>query len=282
MFEAERSELKNEMAKVFNKVREDKPLIHHITNYVVMNETANMTLCAGALPVMAHAREEVEEMVSVAGALVLNIGTLSPEWIEAMVMAGKKANELGIPVVLDPVGVGATSYRNRAAAEILENVRISVIRGNGAEVSFLAGAGGEIRGVESVSVGNDLEGAAMELARQRECVVCVTGKRDLITDGKRTLYCDNGHYGMAKITGTGCMATTLIACMCAATKDPILGAVTGLAVFGIAGEKAAEAAGDNPGTFHVLLYDKVHDLNIDDVRRMSKVDIASERIILNI
>jgi len=131
-------------------LRERKPLIHQITNYVVMNETANATLAIGALPVMAHAVEEVEEMASVAGALVLNIGTLSAPWIDAMLLAGRAANAAGVPVVLDPVGVGATTFRTATAKRILDQVDVAIVRGNAAEVAALTGLEAEIRGVEAI------------------------------------------------------------------------------------------------------------------------------------
>jgi len=142
-------------------IRERKPLIHQITNYVVMNETANATLALGALPVMAHAVEEVEEMASVAGALVLNIGTLSEHWIEAMVLAARSANAAGVPVVLDPVGAGATRLRTETAKRILDQAEIAVVRGNAAEVATLAGREAEIRGVESIGAAD----SGAELAR---------------------------------------------------------------------------------------------------------------------
>ena len=132
------------------ELRERKPLVHQITNYVVMNETANATLALGALPVMAHAREEVEEMVALAGALVLNIGTLSPHWVEAMLLAGRAANAAGIPVVLDPVGAGATRYRTETAKRLLDEVDVSILRGNAGEIATLVGAEAEGRGVESI------------------------------------------------------------------------------------------------------------------------------------
>src|SRR5690242_13733624 len=143
------------------RLREAKPLVHQITNYVVMNETANATLALGALPVMAHAREEVEEMAALAGALLLNIGTLSPHWVDAMVAAGRVANERGIPVVLDPVGAGATAYRTESARRILDEVDVTVVRGNAGEVATLVGVDADVRGVESVSAGGD----PAELAR---------------------------------------------------------------------------------------------------------------------
>src|ERR1700749_3181019 len=144
------------------RLREQRPLVHQITNYVVMNETANATLALGALPVMAHARQEVEEMVAIAGALVLNIGTLSPTWVEAMLAAGRAANARGIPIVLDPVGAGATRYRTDTAKRILDEVDVTVVRGNAGEVATLVGVDAEVRGVESIDAGAD----TAELARQ--------------------------------------------------------------------------------------------------------------------
>src|SRR5881397_1847825 len=160
------------------RLRERKPLVHQITNYVVMNETANATLALGALPVMAHAREEVEEMVALAGALVLNIGTLSPHWIEAMLLAGKAANERDVPVVLDPVGAGATRYRTDTVQRILDQVRVTVLRGNQGEVATLVGVQAEVRGVESMEVGGEVAELARAAARNLSLVASVTGPVD--------------------------------------------------------------------------------------------------------
>src|ERR687885_1742375 len=173
--------------------RERKPLVHQITNYVVMNETANATLALGALPVMAHAREEVEEMVSLAGALVLNIGTLSPHWVEAMLAAGRAANERGIPVVLDPVGAGATAYRTETAKRILDEVRVTVLRGNPGEVATLVGRAAEVRGVESMGAGESGADLARTAARALGCVASVTGPVDHVSDGERDIAVANGH-----------------------------------------------------------------------------------------
>src|SRR5215216_5735602 len=163
-------------------LRERKPLVHQITNYVVMNETANATLALGALPVMAHAREEVEEMAALAGALVLNIGTLSPDWVEAMILAGRAANERGIPVVLDPVGAGATTYRTRTAKEILDEVQVAVLRGNAGEVATLVGVESQVRGVESVDAGGEAADIATRAAQALGVVAAVTGAIDHISD----------------------------------------------------------------------------------------------------
>jgi hydroxyethylthiazole kinase len=236
-------------------IRERKPLIHQVTNYVVMNETANVTLALGALPVMAHAREEVEEMVELAGALVLNIGTLSPHWVEAMVAAGRAANAAGIPVVLDPVGAGATRYRTDTAKRILSDVDVTVLRGNQGEVATLVGVAAEVRGVESIGGGDDPAGLAREAARNLGLVASVTGVVDHVSDGERVLAVSNGHELLSAVTGTGCMSTALTGCFLAVKRDePLEAAAEALAAFGAAGEDAAADA-KGPGSFHVNLYD---------------------------
>jgi hydroxyethylthiazole kinase len=244
-------------------LREQKPLVHQITNYVVMNETANATLALGALPVMAHAREEVEEMVGLASALVLNIGTLSEHWIEAMVLAGGAASARGIPVVLDPVGAGATTYRTDTARRILDDVRVTVLRGNPGEVATLVGAGAEVRGVESIAAGLEPEELAREAGRQLGLVASVTGAVDHVSDGERVLAVANGHPLLAAVTGTGCMSSALTGCFLAAKpEDPLEAAAEALAAFGVAAEDAADGAG-GPGTFHARLYDALAALDPD-------------------
>jgi hydroxyethylthiazole kinase len=236
-------------------IRERKPLVHQITNYVVMNETANATLALGALPVMAHARQEVEEMASAAGALVLNIGTLSELWVEAMLLAGGAANRAGVPVVLDPVGAGATRYRTATAQRLLEEVEIAVVRGNAAEVATLAGQEAEIRGVESVGAGATAE-LARAAARALGCVAAVTGRVDHVSDGERHVSVANGHELLGTVTGTGCMATAMTGCFLAVQPDPLEAAAEALVAFGVAAEGAAAGA-KGPGSFHVALYDEL-------------------------
>jgi hydroxyethylthiazole kinase len=238
-----------------------KPLIHHITNFVVKNETANVTLCLGALPVMAHAVEEVEEMASQAGALVINMGTPYPELEKAMLAAGRAANGAGVPVVFDPVGVGATSYRTRLAQKLAEEVRFAVVRGNAAEMAVLAGMEAEIRGVESISAGDDAGNVARKVASRLGCVAAVTGKVDAISDGSRVLRVENGHPLLGMVTGTGCMATTAVAVLAASGEPYLEAAAASLALFGLAGEKAAEASGERPGSFHVELYNALYELS---------------------
>ncbi len=237
------------------RLRETKPLVHQITNYVVMNETANATLALGALPVMAHAREEVEEMAAIAGALVLNIGTLSPDWVEAMLLAGRAANEHGVPVVLDPVGAGATTYRTETAQRILGQVRVAVLRGNAGEVATLVGVAAEVRGVESIGAGGDPADLALEAARRLGLVASVTGPVDHVSDGERVIRIENGDPLMATITGTGCMSSALTGCFLAVNRErPLEAAAEALVAFGVAGEDAARGAA-GPGSFHVALYD---------------------------
>ena len=219
------------------RLREQRPLIHQITNYVVMNETANATLAIGALPVMAHAREEVEEMVGLASALVLNIGTLSPPWVEAMLAAGKAANARGIPVVLDPVGAGATRYRTETAKRLLDEIDVTVLRGNAGEVATLVGVKAEVRGVESIGAAGDPAELAREAARALELVASVTGPVDHVSDGVRSLSVSNGHELLATVTGTGCMSSAITGCFLAANPTALEAAAEALAAFGRRGRR---------------------------------------------
>jgi hydroxyethylthiazole kinase len=242
-------------------LRQGKPLVHQITNYVVMNETANATLALGALPVMAHAREEVEEMTQIASALVLNIGTLSEHWVESMLLAGVAANTRRIPVVLDPVGAGATAYRTETARRILGSVDVTVLRGNAGEVATLVGAQAEVRGVESISIGVEPADLARTAARLLGVIASVTGPVDHVSDGERVLAVSNGHELLSTVTGTGCMSTALTGCFLAAKPgEPLEAAAEALAAFGVAAEDAAEGAA-GPGTFHARLYDALYTLD---------------------
>jgi hydroxyethylthiazole kinase len=236
-------------------LRERKPLVHQITNYVVMNETANATLALGALPVMAHAPEEVEEMVSLASALVLNIGTLSRHWIDAMLLAGKAANAAGVPVVLDPVGAGATRFRTETARRILAEVEVAVLRGNAGEVATLVGVAAEVRGVESIGAGGEPGELARAAARSLRLIASVTGPVDHVSDGVTVLKVANGHQLLAAVSGTGCMSSAVTGCFLAAKPmAPLEAAAEALIAFGVAGEDAAAEA-KGPGSFHVALYD---------------------------
>lgn len=264
-------ELVKKITNDLKSIRNKKPLVHHITNFVVMNETANLTLSLGALPVMAHAHEEVEEMVAMAGALVLNIGTLDPYWIESMLKAGKRANELGTPVVLDPVGAGATRYRTETAKELLDTIKVSAIRGNAAEIATLAGSNAQIKGVESMEPADGMLENGHRLSSYYNCVVAITGKDDHVIRGSETIIVSNGTPSMGSVTGTGCMATTALATFAAVDSDHLVASAGALACFGIAGERAARHTSDSPGTFHARLYDEVSGLNEEKIKEGIKI-----------
>jgi hydroxyethylthiazole kinase len=248
-----------QIGEALSRIREQKPLIHHITNLVVMNDTANVTLQVGASPVMSHAAEEAAEMASMAGALVLNPGTLTREWVESMLIAGRQANNFKVPIVLDPVGAGATSLRINSNERLLKELTIQIVRGNAGEIGFLSGLGGTVKGVDSVEAASEPEAVARHMAQEHQTVVAITGKRDVISDGTRTLGVDNGHYWLSHLTGTGCMATTMIAAFAAVEQDYLLAAAGGLAAYGLAAELAAEHA-HGPGSFRVALLDHLYHL----------------------
>ncbi len=241
-------------------IRGKKPLVHNITNYVVMNYTANALLACGASPVMAHAAAEVQEMTALAGALVLNIGTLSPAWIEAMHLAGERANQLGVPVILDPVGAGATRLRTETAKELLTRLKVSLVRGNASEIMALASGEGGTKGVDSIHGVEEAALVAPGLARDLQTPVAITGPQDLITDGKRTFMVGNGHPLMSRVTGMGCTATALTGAFLAVEPDPVDAATWALSYLGLAGERAALSA-NGPGSFAVALLDALYNLD---------------------
>jgi len=256
-------------------VREKRPMIHHLTNLVVTNLTANVTLCLGAAPVMAPCVREVEQMVSYAGVLLLNPGTLDEALVESMLTAGRKANQLGVPVVLDPVGAGATDLRTEAAKTILKEIKLSVLRGNAGEVLTLAGAGGKVRGVDSMEEMGERDQAVQEFAREQDFCVAVTGPADLVCDGKRMLRVSNGHPILSQVTGTGCSATTAIAAFLAVAKErPLEATASALSAFGLAAELAAGKSG-GPGTFVPQLLDSLAALDEPAILAGAKIEEAS-------
>lgn len=263
-------EIVEKIAALWPRIREQHPLLHHITNMVVMNDTANITLAVGGLPVMAHAKEEVAEMVSAAGALILNPGTLTPQWVESMLIAGKRANELGIPIILDPVGAGATRLRTETNLRLLDELKVAIVRGNSGEVGALAGMGGVVKGVESVVEVDDPAAVAQALARQRGLVVAITGKRDFISDGERVMGVDNGDPWLKTITGTGCMATTVVGACAAVEPDRLLAATAALVCFGLAAELAGAQA-EGPGSFKAALFDVLYNLTVERILAGAKV-----------
>jgi hydroxyethylthiazole kinase len=258
------SNLAVKCAENLDKIRQNKPLIHNITNYVVMNYTANVLLAAGASPVMAHAESEVEEMVGFAGALVINIGTLSDSWISSMLTAGRKASKLGTPIVLDPVGSGATRLRTETAKTIAAETNVTIIRGNASEILSLHNEQSKSKGVDSQHSVDEAEGSAMVLAKELGATLAITGRVDFITDGTRILRVENGHSMMPMVTGTGCSATAIIGAFASVDPDPLVAAATGLAFFGLAGELAGQTA-RGPGSFMTAILDALYQISPDDI-----------------
>ena len=241
------------------EIREGRPLIHHITNLVVTNITANLTLAIGGLPIMANAVEEVEEMVAHAKTLILNIGTLDRSQVEAMLLAGKKAKSIGTPVIMDPVGAGATRYRSEISRSIIKEVEPDIIRGNLAEVLAISGKLANIRGVESLENKREDEiiSQTIELARaEKDRTIAITGKVDIVMDDERVAKLYNGSEYLTKITGSGCMATTAIACFSAVEEDSFLASIYGLLLYEVSSEIAALRS-RGPGSFQSELLDSV-------------------------
>jgi len=261
------------------KVRANAPLVHSITNHVVMNLNANVLLAAGASPVMAHAHEEVADMAGIAQALVLNIGTLEPYWIESMRLALLAATARGIPVVLDPVGAGATPYRNQSLALLMATASPSVIRGNGSEIMSLAGSAIKTRGVDSGAAADDALTAAQDLTQAIQGVVCVSGPTDHVLDAKhRWARLSNGHVWMTKITGVGCSATSLIGAFCVVQPDLWRATVAAMAFWGVVGELAAEqaqVAGQGVGSMQAYLLDSLQLMDADTFTQRLRLDVAA-------
>ena len=251
-------------------IRAQAPLIHNITNYVVMNSTANALLALGASPVMAHAIEEVEEMVRLCRALVINIGTLSTAWIDAMSVAARTAVEHDVPIVLDPVGCGATAYRTTVALGLLQAARPSVIRGNASEIRALARCAGSTKGVDSVHSPQEVRDEAIALARSLECVVSVSGAVDLVVSGDRVAEVRNGHPLMTRVTGMGCTASAVTGAFLAVESNAFEAAVQAMVTMGVAGELAAEKA-SGPGSFQMHFLDGLHGLREADIQLLAKV-----------
>ncbi len=275
-------EINKKIIELLKKVKEKNPLVHHITNYVTVNDCANITLAIGGSPVMAEDINEVSDMVSLSSSLVINIGTLNSKSVESMLVAGKMANKLNIPVILDPVGAGATPYRTDTAKRIIEEVKLAVIRGNLSEIKTLYGIEAKTKGVDSCDScsgnGNELKAEkemAKALAIKLNTVVAITGVVDIITDGKMLYSVENGHKIMAKVTGTGCMCTSIIGCYLGAGENNLIAACAGIVSMGIAGEIAYEGLDKNnggTGSLKVKILDAIYNLSQSEVMERSKIN----------
>lgn len=246
-------------------IRAEAPLVHNITNYVAMNITANALLAIGSSPVMAHAIEEVEEMTGLARALVINIGTLSSPWVKAMVKAGKEARRRKIPIILDPVGSGATKFRTATARKLIQEIHPAVIRGNASEIKSLLCSGPGAKGVDSRHTPDEVLNDAKTLSRTAGCVVSMSGPVDMIVEGDIVVRVANGHPIMSKVTGMGCVASAITGAFAAVNPSPIRAAAHAMAVIGIAGEMAAERSAGS-GSFQANF--------LDDLYRIQKSDIV--------
>lgn len=243
---------KSKVSALIKKVRDTNPLIHNITNIVVANFSANGLLALGASPVMAEAVEEVADMAKVANAVVLNTGTLNRETVEAMLIAGKSANEHGIPVVFDPVGVGATPFRTKVAQKLIQEVKLASIRGNAAEIANLIGEKWDIKGVDAGSISGNIVELTTLAAKKLDTVVAVTGKEDIISDGRTTYVVYNGHPILTKVTGTGCLLSAVVGALTAVEKDHLEAATSALVFYGVAAEIAANRTDEKgPGSFQI-------------------------------
>jgi hydroxyethylthiazole kinase len=255
-------------------VRQRAPLVHNITNFVVMQQTANALLAVGASPIMAHAEEELDELLELAGALVLNIGTLDPAWIAAMERASAAARRRALPIVLDPVGAGASRLRTGTALRLLGSGEVTILRANASEVLALAGAGGATRGVDSTHPSEAAREAARDLAVRYGCAVAVSGAVDYCVDATNEVRVHNGVPLMARITGMGCTASALCGAFCAVQPDALRAAVDAMATMGVAGEMAF-AASHGPGTMAASFLDALHRLDFAELDGRLRVDAST-------
>ncbi|KGK87640.1 hydroxyethylthiazole kinase [Clostridium sp. HMP27] len=270
--------INEKLNRILLQVKEKTPLVHHITNYVTVNDCANIVLALGGSPVMADDEAEVEEMVSIASALVINIGTLNSRTINSMILAGKKANELNVPVILDPVGVGATSLRTKTAKLLLENIQFDVIRGNLSEIKVLAGLSSKTRGVDvDVEEKDEIEGRKKlgeELSKKLNSVIAITGKVDSISYNDKTYLIYNGHPMLSQVTGTGCMCSSLIGAFLGTGEDKHIATVLGVLTMGISGERAYKAVTDKDlgtGSFRTAIIDSVSNITPEIIYEYAKI-----------
>lgn len=251
------------------QVRSKSPLIHNITNYVVMNNTANALLSIGASPVMAHAKDEVAEMAGIASALVINIGTLDAAWVDSMIIAGKTASAKNTPIILDPVGVGATSYRTKVCKQIIDECKPTIIRGNASEIIALCNSNVKTKGVDSTDSSESALDSAKLLAQQTNAIVVISGQTDYITDGTNVETVNNGNPMMARVTGMGCTASAMVATFAAINNNPFKAGVHAMTVMGIAGEIAASKSKGN-GSLQVNFLDELYNLSAETIQKTIK------------
>jgi len=258
-------------ASILNAIRNNSPLVHNITNYVVMNNTANALLSVGASPVMAHSLDEVEDIISISSSLVINMGTLSELWVDSMIKAGKKANELKKPIVFDPVGIGASSYRTEIAKEIIEKTSPCVIRGNASEIMVLAQLSSVTKGVDSTAKTVEALNGAIQLSKELNNTVVVSGETDYIVTRNKVSSVNNGREIMSKVTGMGCTATSVIGASIAVEDDVHEAAVFSMALMGVAGE-IAESKSNGPGSFQISFLDTLSSVSSKTISDNARIN----------
>ncbi len=267
--------MKEKISLLINMIRDKNPLVHHITNYVTANDCANITLAAGASPVMADDINEVYDVVSGADSLVLNAGTLNEQRFEAMLKAGKRANELNIPVIFDPVGAGSSEFRTKCAIKIINEIRLTAVKGNFSEIKVLYGEKSKIKGVDSEEgITWQTEHISYKLAEKLDAVVAVSGETDIITNGREIYRVKNGSSLMSKVTGMGCMCSSLVGSCVGTGADSITAVSAGIVFMGISGEMAERRLDKNlegTGSFKVKLIDAVYNLTPDIIYNMCKL-----------
>ncbi|MBN6185584.1 hydroxyethylthiazole kinase [Aneurinibacillus sp. BA2021] len=263
--------LEQQFGALLGALREKSPLVHNITNEVVTNFTANGLLAIGASPVMAYAPEEVGDMAKIAGALVLNMGTLTKETVDSMMLAGKSANAHGVPVVFDPVGAGATPFRTEVARQIAKELDLAIVRGNAAEVANVIGEAWEIKGVDAGQTGGDVEALARKAAEALNTVVVITGAVDVVAGPEGLYTIHNGDEMLTRITGTGCLLTSVLGAFAAVEKDYAKAAAAGLAAYGVAAELARRNV-TAPGSYQIALLDMLYSIREEQVAAMARVE----------
>ena len=248
------------LAESLSAIREVEPLVQHLTNEVTKNDLAQITLHWGALPVMSDAPGEAPEMAELAGAVLLNTGRMTDSNVEALHNTGRRANELGVPVVLDPVGMGATPTRTEVIESLLADVEFAAIKGNYGEISALAGAEAEVKGVESVGDYEEIDASAHALADAADTVVVASGVSDVVADGEAVYRVAAGHEMMGEVVGTGCMLGSSVASFCGSLEEPITAALHATLAFGLVGERAADLDRNGPASYRINFLDSVWNL----------------------
>lgn len=261
--------MENKLWQHIQQVRNQSPLVYNITNFVVMNNTANALLAVGASPIMSHAHSEIEEMANISQALVVNIGTLDEYWLTSMLTASAQFKHLKKPWILDPVGAGATSFRNNTLEQLLAN-KPTVIRGNASEIMALANVDSSItKGVDSTEASSNALNAARSISNKTEAIVCISGEIDYIIYKNKIVEIDNGHPMMTKVTGLGCSASALIGAFIAVADDNFEATIAAVALLSIAGELAQRNA-NGPGTLQLHLLDILYSIDENTFKTVLK------------